>query len=200
MVEERVSKVLPLLVLLLALTLSLSPIVLLGPGKFVDGLERDDLTDSQVEALNAIAFATRPAEVNEGRPAIHLVAMEGDELILVGTWKTPFKLGPFLLDQSMGGRDVFFVRLNATGQWSTLHTFGGPGEESVRQLQARAGEWVVRGTFHGVAEVGPDTLQSEGHGPAAFEVRIDVDGLRRAWRIDMLLLPEVEAGLWCGYR
>jgi len=199
--EDKVALFVPVIGVLLALILAMSPQLLLSNSAIDPLITRDDLTSEQIHSLREIGFATLPSEVNEGLPAIHLIEKVDGNLIIAGTWAGEFHFKDHSVFFSEGARDVFLAKLDVFGNWSWVHTFGGSGEDSVVSLESQGSEWVLRGRFYDTFFADDHQLYSDSKWSAnAFQVNIEGNSVQNLWHYDEALLPLPIEGVWCGYR
>lgn len=120
-------------------------------------------------------FSTRMGSTGaaDGVEAV-AVAPDGGAVV-VGSFELPSDFGPFAITSS-GGMDIFVARLDPTGDFVWVQTFGGAGNEWGRSVAVDdSGDIVVGARFTGTITVGGDLHSSQG-GADVLVLRLDGGG------------------------
>lgn len=199
----KVELVLPLVVILLAFFLAISPTILLaGTDAPVSDVSRSDLTDGQLQSIVALEPATTPRDVAAGSIAIRDVVLTDEgSLLVAGSFVNSISLGEEI-HTSHGSRDVFIAELTASGVWLWSAVGGGSGADEVSSISVDADGVHALGVGHGNLTFGDhNEMMSSKYGQNSWQADLTHHG---EWlgltKIDSILLPEDSSTLWCGFR
>jgi hypothetical protein len=193
----------PLIVILLAFILAISPNILLSKQiEQISDITREDLTEQQIEAIRSLNPATTPGELANGATAIRDVAQrDNGGIIIAGSFINSIELGDKIINSS-GSRDIFIGEISVTGEWIWTENAGGTGVDDVVDINIIEDNIQLVGWGHGELIFGENnaTMTSQ-YGQDAWQAEISNEGIwDGAWRIDPILLPQSESTLWCGFR
>lgn len=199
----RVELLLPVVFILLAIFLALSPTILLsGTESPVTDVSRSDLHKGQLAAIVALEPATTPSDVAAGHLAIRDVIMTpSGNLLVAGSFVDTLSLGDDN-HTSRGLRDIFVAELETSGVWLWSATGGGSGGDDVIALMVDDEGFHVLGRGYGNLTFGGHSAEMSGsYGQNSWQADLTHAGEWLAVsKIDPILLPEVSSSLWCGFR
>jgi hypothetical protein len=90
------------------------------------------------------------------------IAADGQgNAVLVGSFEGTVDLGLGNVT-SVGGRDIYVIKLTSSGQTTWVKTFGGPGNDSAQGVDADAQSVLVSGAFPGTVDFGVGPVTAKG--------------------------------------